>query len=101
MARAALDVVERIVRGQMPSRGDRSELRHFVSDARSVLPDAGYPGEAAWRALQRASIGVETLGETPDRAYWSDVEGDLRGAVDTLSSLVGVAGRDADIHIVG
>ncbi len=101
MAQAALGVVERLVRGVAPSPDERGQLRRFVSDARSLLPDAGYPGEAAWRALQRASIGIDTLGDVPDRSYWADVETDLRAAIGTLSSLVRVGGRDADIHIIG
>jgi hypothetical protein len=73
----------------------------MASEARTLLGDAGYPAEAAWRAIQRASIGVETAFEEPDRSYWEDLTDELRGAIETLDNLIGVGRRDADVHIVG
>ena|SRR5947209_2123635 len=101
LAHDALDVVTRRESGVATNREDRAQIRQMASEARSLLGDAGYPGEAAWRAIQRASIGLETAFDEPDRTYWEDLATDLRDAIETLDSLVGVSKRDADIHIVG
>lgn len=101
LADEALEIVERVERGKPAGRVERSRLRAMAVEARGLLGDAGFPGEAAWRGLQRASIGLETAFEEPDASYWADVHQDLQGAIDTLNSLVHVGPRDADLHIIG
>jgi hypothetical protein len=101
LADEALQIVERVERGKPAGREDRSRLRAMAIEARGLLGDAGFPGEAAWRGVQRASIGMETAFEAPDESYWADVHQDLQGAIDTLNSLVSFGRRDSDLHIVG
>jgi hypothetical protein len=101
LAQDALVIVERREASVVLNREDRTHLREMAMEARSVLSDAGYPGEASWRAIQRASIGLDTAFDEPDRSFWQDVLEELRSAISTLDNLVGVSKRDADVHIVG
>lgn len=102
LAEEALEIVERMVRGDRPRREDKQRLREMQAEARSYLPDAGYPAEAAWRGVQRASIGLETVGDEPDALYWQDVAQELKAGRDTLASLVSTGRRrESDFHIVG
>jgi len=102
IAEEALDIVKRIAAGALPALEDRQRLRQLLLAVREALPDAGYPGESAWRALQRASMGVETMDGQPDTAFWEDVVEELESGIDTLSSLISPAWRrESDFHIVG
>ena len=81
---------------------EKQRLREIVAEARSVLADAGYPAEGVWRAVQRASLGLDTSLQQSDPLYWDDVSRDLQSGIDTLESLVSrYAGREADFRIVG
>jgi hypothetical protein len=98
----ALHVVERLEKGEVPSADDKGRLRRLVTDSRETLPDAGYPAEAGWRALQRASIGSETGFEHVDPLYWQNVRQELDEAASVLRSLVSPHfRRESDFHIVG
>jgi hypothetical protein len=101
LALDALEIVENV--NELPPRGENARrLRDFVSQARGLLSDAGYPAEAAWQGLQRASIGANTAFDEYDLGYWTDVADDLHRGVDTLQSLVSPHARpDTDIHVVG
>jgi hypothetical protein len=102
LAAQASEIVERIAAGSVPSGDDKLRLRRLVVEARVLLPDAGYPGEGAWRGLQRASIGAETLLDHADPTFWQQVAEELRASVDTLESLVRPGWRrESDFHIVG
>jgi hypothetical protein len=97
----ALRIVDAQTRGDAVSTRDRAAMRELVSEARSLLADAGYPGEGVWRGVQRASIGMETGFDREDPGYWRELASDLRSAAETLDSLVAPRGREADVHIVG
>jgi hypothetical protein len=102
MAEPALEIVERLERGESPSPDDRRTLRQLLLEARSTLADAGYPGEAVWRALQRASMAMETSFDQSDPLVWQDTAGQLRAAMETLQSLVSPQfRRESDFYIVG
>lgn len=102
LALEALAVVERRERGGNPESGDSAKLRQLVGEARGVLTDAGYPGEAVWRGLHRASIGYETQLDGSVRGYWEDVRRDLEAGIETLDLLLGPGvGRDADFPLIG
>lgn len=74
----------------------------MASEARSLVGEAGYPGEAVWRGLQRASIGADTNFDSHDSSYWQDVVEELERGAATLASLDSSRGlRDVDFHIVG
>ena len=79
----------------------RDALRGMVVEARGLLADAGYPAEAVWRALHRASIGADTQLGNSDPHYWRDVRDELDQASATLTSLVEPgAGREQDFRVV-
>jgi hypothetical protein len=102
IAREALEIVERPSSGTMPTFANRRRLHEMVTEARGVLGDAGFPGEAVWRAVQRASIAVDTSGEEPDTDYWRLLEEELQAGLDTLNSLVSTdVGREIEFRIVG
>lgn len=102
LATDGLAIVNRISEGRAASSEDRNQLRRMASEARSLLSEAGYPGEAVWRGLQRASIGAETHFDSFDAAYWQDVTDELERGAATLASLDAVSNaKDADVHIVG
>jgi hypothetical protein len=101
LAREAEDIVGRRARGEAAMPRDQAALRQLVGEARTLLADAGYPGEAVWRGLQRATIGYDTAFDREDPGYWRELAADLHEAVETLDSLVSPRGREADVHIVG
>ena len=104
LATEALQIVEGVVSsaGKSPGAPQKLRLRELVAEARTALPDAGFPAEAAWRGVQRASIGTDTFLDQSDPVYWQDVAMDLRSAVATLQALISPGfRRDADVHIIG
>lgn len=102
LAAQGLVIVARIRETRNAPVDDRDQLRRMASEARTLLSEAGYPGEAVWRGLQRSSIGAETHFDSFDAAYWHDVTEELERGAATLESLNAVrSARDVDLHIVG
>ncbi len=102
LAGEALEIVAGLEAGGVPTGEDKRQLRDLLTDARSTLADAGYPAEAVWRALQRASLGTDTSFDQSDPLYWQDVAQELRTAMETLESLVSPQfRRESDFYIVG
>jgi hypothetical protein len=102
LAAEALAIVSRIREGRAPSLDDRNNLRRMASEARALLAEAGYPGEAVWRGLQRSSMGTDTNFDSHDSGYWQDVVDELERGAATLASLDSSRSfRDVDFHIVG
>lgn len=102
LADEGLKIVDRYVAGNLPSGADKRRLRELVIEARTALSDAGYPGEAVWRSLHRASMGADTLFDQSDDHYWPSVVDELRAGLDTLESLISPGfRRESDFHIVG
>ena len=102
LALDGLELARRYKAGARPAREDRQNLRTMALEARTLLSEAGYPGERVWRGLQRASMGAETGFDSDDSSFWTDVAEDLQGGADTLESLIGgVGARDFDFRIVG
>jgi hypothetical protein len=103
LADGALKIVEHVASELTgPTAGEKSELRRLAVEARSLLPDAGYPGEAAWRVLQRSSMGADTAGLYPDDLFWADIVQELHAAMETLDALVSTSAmRESDFYIVG
>jgi hypothetical protein len=102
LATAGLAIVKVIGENRTASAEDRNNLRRMASEARALLSEAGYPGDAVWRGLQRASIGAETNFDAFDPSYWQDVLDELERGAAVLSSLDSLGSvRDADFHIVG
>jgi hypothetical protein len=102
LAAQGLAIVNRIREGRAPSLEDRNNLRRMASESRSLLAEAGYPGEAVWRGLQRSSIGADTNFDSHDSSYWQDVIDELERGAATLAALHSSRDfRDIDFRIVG
>ena len=97
----ALSILDVILVEKKPPAGGSSSLHALLKRVREALPDAGYPAESTWRALQRAAIGIDTWNGTYDMEFWRDVREDLNDALSTLEGLVG-GGRnhDTDVYLV-
>jgi hypothetical protein len=77
------------------------DIRGLQLQARTVLADAGYPGEAVWQALNHAYFGFEAYGEPPDSAFWGDIVAELQAGMATLDGLLMPPGLGADFPIIG
>ncbi|GAC1508507.1 MAG: hypothetical protein NVS2B16_05450 [Chloroflexota bacterium] len=102
LALGGVEAIRVIVEIRKINFDQRNALREYAASARSALSDAGFPGEATWRALQRAAIGLDTGGPSIDPAFWQSVQSELEEAVTALDSLLGGnVQRDSDMRIVG
>lgn len=100
LAQETLVLLDEIDNGGTSLSDALTQLRSKESEARSLLVDAGYPGESAWRALQRAAIALRSDGEDPQLR--EEVVADLGNAIETLDSLTTAPSeRDSDFRIVG
>jgi hypothetical protein len=98
----AIAIVERLSDGSLASYEDRSSLREMAVESRELLVEAGFPGESVWRAVTRASIGVDTSLSASDNHFWNDLLMELSGGTSTLDDLVSPhLTRDADFRIIG
>lgn len=77
-------------------------VRESAAEARALLGDAGYPGEAVWRGVQQVLMGLDSDPVDLDSNYWELVAEDLTAASDSLDALVSTGTRrEADFRIVG
>jgi hypothetical protein len=98
----AISIVERLSGGVVATYDDRTSLRSMAVESRELLAEAGFPGEAVWRGLTRASIGVDTALSEADTFFWVDVLEDLTGGTSTLDDLVSPhLSREVDFRIIG
>jgi hypothetical protein len=98
----AITIVERLSTGAVATYDDRTGLRSMAVESRELLAEAGFPGEAVWRGLTRASIGVDTSLSEADVLFWVDVLEDLTAGTSTLDDLVSPHfAREADFRIIG
>jgi hypothetical protein len=83
------------------SRADASvRLKDMEQEARTLLSDAGYPGEPVWRGLQRAQL--ELRSGSPDAPSVSDAAAEMRESLEALDSLMSPASeRESDFRIIG
>src|SRR5437588_11709312 len=86
LARQAGEIVRRLAGGGEASFDDRNTLRRLAVESREVLVDSGFPGAAAWRGIQRASIGLETQLSSSDPSFWRDVLTDLDASAEILDT---------------
>lgn len=102
LAAAGLELVNRFGCGETSMRTAAEQARALSTEARTVLADAGYPGESTWRALQRTESGLSSLVEPPLPEYWDDITIELSDAGEALDRLLTIpVARDADFRIVG
>jgi hypothetical protein len=100
LAQESLDLLREIEQGDSTRSDALTELRKMELEARSLLADAGYPGESAWRALQRVGPALRTDDEDPSLV--AEVVAELGEAIDTLDSLTATPSeRDSDFRIIG
>jgi hypothetical protein len=102
MATQGVTAIERYRSQDRSGPDPGSEIRALQSEARTVLADAGHPGEAVWRALSQAHFGFEAYGEPPESGFWDDLLEQLAGAIEALDRLLATGGgQEADFRIVG
>jgi hypothetical protein len=102
LAERGLRILAEYASGSISLREANVHFREIMEEARRALPDAGYPAETAWRALQRAQVGFAAYLEPSEAAYWQDVEAELQTGRDALSSLASTPrARDADFRLIG
>ena len=102
LAQQGLELTRQIVARNGVEPDVRVLLRSLALEAREALADAGYPGEATWRALQRASMGAETATGDLDLVFWMTLSDDFASAIEVLDSLLGPSrDRDSDVQIIG
>jgi hypothetical protein len=101
LAHRGLQLIKGFSGNHAPAPEDAAALRDMAAAARSLIPDAGFPGESAWRALDHAAAALVSLEPDPEGARWRAVADELQAAIEQLNSLLGSARRDADFRIVG
>lgn len=101
LASEGLELLNRFLCGESSMLVAAEQARRLSSESRTVLMDAGYPGESTWRALQRAANGLSVLGDAPPPEYLEEVKLELTEARDALNRLLAVgAESEADFRIV-
>ena len=102
LGREGLDLVDGLAGGHDRPGSVLSRLRELATEARGALPDAGFPAESTWRALQQASAASLMGPGEFDQPYWVALAEDLRAALSTLESLLSSpTQRDIDFRIIG
>jgi hypothetical protein len=98
----AIDIVGHLRSGETATYEERASLRAYAVESRGLLTEAGFPGEAVWRGLTRASMGIDTSLSSSDPLFWQDVLDDLDGGTTTLDDLISPHfNSGADFTIVG
>ncbi len=87
----ARDIVQKLAEGQRATGEDRATMRELIREAREAAYDAGFPGDAAWRALLRAGMTVTNPQEEPDQETWTEILEGLAEGQDRLSLVTGMA----------
>lgn len=80
----AIEIVEYLAQGDPVSASNSIEIREILREAREIAYDAGYPGDAAWRAMLRTNVYITTPPTAVDNSFWSETLDDLREAITTL-----------------
>lgn len=80
-----ISIVMRLAAGGSISAADGVRMREVLAEARMIAYDAGYPGDAAWRALLRTSVYVSAPPTDVDREFWVDMLENLREGLAQLS----------------
>jgi hypothetical protein len=80
----AIEIVQYLADGDPVSASNSIEIRDILREAREVAYDAGYPGDAAWRALLRTNVYITAPPTTVDGQFWADTIQDLREALQNL-----------------
>lgn len=100
LAQETLDLLEEVARGDTTRSDAIVEVRKMELEARGLLVDAGYPGEAAWRGLQRTGIALQDAHD--DLSTLTEAIAQLSDAVATLSSLTTTSPESGpDFRIIG
>ncbi|SRR5579884_282068 len=90
LTRQALRIVERLRPGEPATAADSVEMRDILREAREVAYDAGYPGDAAWRALLRTSVYINGT-TVADEETWADAREALTDGLQALIAITETA----------
>lgn len=102
LAQRALDLIERYT-GESESIFDaRRTSRAMLVETRSLLSDAGHPGQGVWEALRHLEMGLTSYDEPASSHFWPELSEELTLAAHTLDALLSSPGsRESDFRIVG
>jgi hypothetical protein len=93
---SAIEIVGRLAAGSPVTAANGIEMREILREARDIAYDAGYIGDAAWRALLKTNVYVTTPPTTVDMEFWGDILLDLRDAWTMLTGLTDVVLAEAE-----
>lgn len=91
LSERTITIVEKLASGQAISSQDASDMRDILGDARAAAYDAGYPGDAAWRALLRTSVYIAAPPIDVEMEFWSEMLEDLEEGIRGLVSITETA----------
>jgi len=83
----AIAIVELLAGGDPVTAANSIEMRDILREAREVAYDAGYVGDAAWRALLKTNVYVTAPPTTVEQEFWEDTLIDLREGLASLSPM--------------
>lgn len=87
LVRLAIAIVECLVAGDPVSASNSIEMRDILRDAREVTYDAGYPGDAAWRALLHTNVYITAPPTTVAQDFWKEALEELREGLQSLTAV--------------
>lgn len=87
LTRQAVGVVQCLAQGDPVTSSTSIVMRDILREAREVTYDAGYPGDAAWRALLRTNVYITAPPTTVSNEFWSELLEDLRVAMESLTGI--------------
>jgi hypothetical protein len=80
----AIEILEPLAAGAALSSASSLTMREILNEARESVYDAGYPGDAAGRAILHASVYITTPQDDIDAEFWQEAILDLRIGIDGL-----------------
>lgn len=80
----SIGIVEGLARGDRVSSANSIEIRDILREAREIAYDAGYPGDAAWRAILKTNVYITAPPTPVDATFWLETLEDLREGLTAL-----------------
>lgn len=87
----AIEIVRRLAIDGTVTAAETIEMREILRQAREVAYDAGYPGDAAWRALLRSNVYVTAPPADVTADFWTETLVELRAGVASLTGMTETA----------
>lgn len=95
LADRAIRIVELLAMGDPVTAANSIEMREILREAREVAYDAGFVGDAAWRALLKTNVYITTPPATVEIEFWQETLEELQSALSALSAATETETADA------